>query len=71
MSKTNDYGRCTCCGAALIPGTNWYTMKRDKVCCNCSSWPRYSAPAQGERYGNYLEDAEEAILEQQDSWFDD
>lgn len=71
MSKMSDYGRCTRCGAALIPGANWYTMKLDKVCCNCSSWPRYSAPVQGEPYGSYLEDAEEAILERQDSWFDD
>lgn len=71
MSKMSDYGRCTRCGAALIPGANWYTMKLDKVCCNCSSWPRYSAPVQGKPYGSYLEDAEEAILERQDSWFDD
>lgn len=71
MSEMNNYGRCIRCDAALIPGVNWYTMKPDKVCCNCSSWPRYSAPVQEKIYSNYFEDAEEAILERQDSWFND
>lgn len=71
MTTGNEYGSCVKCGAALIPGMNWYTNKPDKVCCNCSKWPVYRASSTRNvrMYGN--DDPEEAILARQDSWTDD
>ena len=60
---------CEKCGAELIPGKNWYTMKQDKICCNYSSWPYYVPTNRAEEKCDF--DCEEAILFQQDSYYDD
>lgn len=62
---------CVLCGAALIPGLNWYTNKGDHICCDCSGWPNYIAPAIEGGFGYGDNDYEEAILARQENFFDD
>lgn len=56
--------KCEKCGAPLVAGENWYAMKQDYVCCDCSTYPEYHAPP---RQGVVGGDYEEAILARQET----
>lgn len=71
------YGTCEKCGAELIPGQNYYTMKLDRICCDCSGYATYPAkPIRGpiSYYGSIGQisenepDYEEAIYEREMDW---
>ena len=71
------YGICEKCGAELIPGQNYYTMKLDRICCDCSGHAVYpTKPTNGpiSYYGCigqsdiFEPDYEEEILDREQDW---
>jgi len=56
---------CTECGKILVAGKNWYVMKTDHVCCDCSEYPVYCAKPSKLIDNN---DYEGAILARQENY---
>lgn len=44
IKQMKTHGKCEKCGHDLMPGVNWYTMKPDHICTDCSGSPNFPAP---------------------------